>query len=101
MTKLEDARRLINEIDAEMARLFEKRMRAVEDVIQYKMENDLPIFDEQREKEVLINNVNRIEDVQLRPYYESYLKMMMEISKQYQRDLLKQQDEYYEMHRGE
>ena len=36
MSLLDDARKRINAIDADMARLFEERMQAVEDVIRYK-----------------------------------------------------------------
>lgn len=88
MTKLEEARVKINEIDAEISNLFEKRMKVVEEVIQYKIANDLPVFDSQREQEVLSKNVERIEDVNVRPYYATYLQMMMDISKQYQLDIL-------------
>ena len=49
MDKLTQARARINEIDAQIAPLFEERMRAVEDVIAYKLENGLPVFDAARE----------------------------------------------------
>ena len=35
---LDKARKRINEIDCQMAKLFEERMRACEDVAQYKKE---------------------------------------------------------------
>ena len=53
MNELQKAREIINEIDAEMARLFEKRMRAAEMVAQYKKENGLPILDAGREDEII------------------------------------------------
>ena len=43
--KLEEARKMINEVDSQMAELFVKRMRAVEAVCEYKMEFGLPILD--------------------------------------------------------
>ena len=43
MDKLTQARARINGIDAQIAPLFEERMRAVEDVIAYKLENGLPV----------------------------------------------------------
>ena len=39
MDKLSQARMKINDIDARIAPLFEERMRAVEEVIAYKLEN--------------------------------------------------------------
>ena len=45
MTELDAARRTIDEVDAEMARLFCERMRAVEAVAAYKKERGLPVLD--------------------------------------------------------
>ena len=42
--KLDEARRIINETDAEMAELFVKRMRAVEAVYEHKKEHGLPYW---------------------------------------------------------
>ena len=50
MNKLENARKEINRIDREITKLFEERMKQVEDVIIYKMENNLQILDAGREK---------------------------------------------------
>ena len=43
MSKLDDARLKINEIDKEMAKLFESRMEASHAVAEYKKENGLSI----------------------------------------------------------
>ena len=51
--KLEEARNSINAIDAQMAELFVKRMRAAEVVYEYKKEFGLPILDQKREDEVI------------------------------------------------
>ena len=45
MTEIEKARETINGADKEIAKLFEKRMRAVEAVFDYKREHGLPIYD--------------------------------------------------------
>ena len=65
MDNLKEARKKINEIDAQMAKLFEERMKVSEDVALYKKEHALPIFDETREKEVIAKNVEFIEDAYL------------------------------------
>ena len=44
MSMLDEARKQINEIDAQMAELFEQRMHAVEDVIAYKQEHQMPVL---------------------------------------------------------
>lgn len=84
MNKLDEARQKINEIDAEMAKLFENRMIAVEDVIKYKVEHGLPIFDSARENEVILKNSKYIENDNIREYYVNFLKETMNISKKYQ-----------------
>ena len=56
MNKLENARKEINRIDKEITKLFEERMKQMEDVIIYKMENNLQILDAGREKEVIERN---------------------------------------------
>jgi len=87
--KLENARRIINETDAEMARLFEKRMRAAAAVSEYKMEFGLPILDEKREAEVIERNLAFVEDEVLKNYYIDYQKHLMSLSRAYQYRLQK------------
>lgn len=81
---LEDARKTINEIDAQMAELFVKRMRAAEAVCQHKMEHGLPIYDPKREEEVIERNSALIDDTVLKEYYIDYLKGLMSLSRTYQ-----------------
>ena len=82
--KLEEARKIINEVDSEMAKLFVKRMRAAERVFEYKKEFGLPIFDPKREDAVIEKNSALIEDEVLKEYYNVYIKNLMAISRAYQ-----------------
>ena len=82
--KLEEARRIINEVDAEMAALFVKRMRAAELVYEYKKEFGLPILDQKREDAVVERNAALVEDEVLKAYYMDYLKHLMSVSRAYQ-----------------
>lgn len=88
MNKLEKARENINRIDREIAKLFEERMREVEDVISYKVENNLEILDSGREKEVIERNSKLLKNEELKEYYVDFLENMMRISKEYQKDIL-------------
>lgn len=88
MNKLEKARENINRIDREIAKLFEERMREVEDVISYKVENNLEILDSGREKEVIERNSKLLKNEKLKEYYVDFLENMMRISKDYQKDIL-------------
>ena len=100
MDKLSEARKKINEIDAAIAPLFEARMRAVEDVIAYKLEHDLPVFDAAREDVVLARNSALIENEAYLPYYTDFLRDMMRISKQYQRSLVSAKTVAYQGTKG-
>ena len=85
---LKDIRQKINEIDKEMAKLFEERMKASKDVANYKKEHALPIFDSSREQEVINRNLNYISDENIKQYYVNFLQKTMDVSKQYQSSLL-------------
>ena len=82
--KLEEARRIINEVDSQMAELFVKRMKAAELVFEHKKEFGLPILDKKREDAVIEKNSALIEDEVFKEYYRVYIKELMAISRAYQ-----------------
>lgn len=87
MNSLENARKEINSIDEKMAILFEQRMNAVETVIKYKIENNLSVFDEKRELEVINKNLYYIKNEKYKEYYKTFIKDLMNTSKQYQKTI--------------
>ena len=66
MDLLQEARNIINDVDAQMAQLFVRRMEAAQMVAQYKKEHGMPILDAEREAVVLRNGSARVEDETLR-----------------------------------
>ena len=88
MDSLQDARQKINEIDKEMAALFESRMQAVKVIAEYKKERGLPIFDAAREQAVIEKNSAYIRDYDIRSYYVRFLQDEMAVSKQYQEHII-------------
>ena len=82
--KLEEARAIINEVDAQMAELFVKRMKAAEMVFEYKKEFGLPVLDAKREALVVERNSALVTDNVLKEYYVDHLKHMMSVSRAYQ-----------------
>ena len=88
MKDLEEARKIINETDKEMAALFEKRMEAVRDVAAYKSAHALPVTDGDREAEIVAKNAAYIKNEDVRSYYINFLKNNIELSKQYQHRLM-------------
>ena len=84
MDQLTEARKTIDRIDRQMAELFSRRMAAVRQVVEYKAENDLPILDQGREDQVVEKNLAYLQDAELAPYYEDYIRHQMSLSRQYQ-----------------
>ena len=87
MNTLEEARSEIDEADEQLVKLFEKRFRAVKNVIRWKMENGMEILDRSREEAILSRNCSRLEQEELRPYFEEWYRKMLEISRRYQEDI--------------
>lgn len=88
MDGLQEARKIINEVDAQMAVLFEQRMRAAQMVAEYKQAHGMPILDAAREEEVIRNGAARVQQDDLRGYYMDFMRDTMAISRRYQQKLL-------------
>ena len=81
MVSLEESRRKIDEIDKELVSLFEKRMNVVLDVAKYKKENNLPVFQGNREEQVLKKAVDNLNDKDYAKEAKEFLNSIMEISR--------------------
>lgn len=88
MDLLEEAREIINNVDAQMADLFVQRMRAAEMVAQHKKTYGMPILDAAREEAVIRNGSARVEDEVLREYYVDFMRDTMAVSRRYQQRLM-------------
>ena len=88
---MEEFRNQIDIIDQSMQNLFLERMQIVKKVAQYKQKNDLPVYDETREKEIIIRNLDRIDDLELIEYYESFFRNILAVSKAYQEKVIGEQ----------
>ncbi|MCK4551661.1 MAG: chorismate mutase [Tenericutes bacterium] len=85
---MEELRNQINIIDESMQNLFLERMQIVKQVALHKKENDLPIFDKERETIILKENVDRIDNLELTDLYMAFYKNVIEVSKQYQERII-------------
>ncbi len=95
MNELENARKEIDIIDAEMARLFARRMEWVKKIAGYKAKNCVNITDSAREKEILISRVNEYTDNNTSKFYRESLLSTIAISKKYQRFLNSASDDIF------
>ena len=84
MDQLQQARSVIDEVDAQMAALFVRRMEAVRAIAAYKQERGMPIYDAAREQALLARGSALIEDEDLVPSYQAFLAAVLRISKEYQ-----------------
>jgi len=81
---LDEARKIINEVDSKMAELFVTRMNAVKMVYEHKKNFGLPILDQQRENSIIEKNSKLIENNVLKEYYIDYMRNVISLSKEYQ-----------------
>lgn len=84
---LEEARQKIDSIDKELIRLFEERMNAVCDVARYKKENGIPIYNGQREREVINKVTNEVPD-DLSLYARILYNTLFSVSRGYQTKMI-------------
>lgn len=87
MTRLDKDRKQIDEIDEQLVKLFEERFEVVRDVIDYKIENHLPILNSNREEEIVEKNVNRINDDDIKPYFKAWYLELLKLSKEFQKEV--------------
>ena len=80
---LENIRNKIDKIDKEMAILFSQRMELIELVKEEKKKNNLPTYNEAREKEIKAKNMLFVNSEYVEEYKE-FIYSILKISKEYQ-----------------
>lgn len=78
----------IDNIDKELISLFERRMNIAKKVAEYKKANNLPILNEEREKEVILKNVNLLQNKEYSKITQEFFEKIMEISRSIQDELI-------------
>ena len=91
MEKLEICRDLIDSIDNQIIELYVKRMEIVKEITKLKIDNNLPILDQNREKIMLEKNLGKIKDDEFKKYYKSVLAGFLKASKEMQKDIIGKQ----------
>lgn len=88
MNQIEKARLEIDSVDKEIARLYEKRLDAVKEVLEYKKANALPILDAGREDAIIEKNQKYIQNKEYIDSYIDFMKKVMSNSRDFQQTLL-------------
>lgn len=82
-----ESRKKIDEIDAEMTELFLKRMSLSAEIAEIKKEKNLPIFTEEREKEIVSEELKKSPE-KLQKYLKDFYKNIFELSRKYQEEVI-------------
>ena len=93
MTKLDEYRVEIDEIDREIVQLFEKRMETVLKVASYKKENGMEVLQSGREEVVLQKAVDNLNDKK----YENDIREVFELLMRLSRESQKKELELYRL----
>ena len=88
MEKLEIYRDLIDSIDNQIIELYVKRMEIVKEITKFKIDNNLPILDQNREKIMLEKNLGKIKNDEFKKYYKDVLEGFLKASKEMQKDII-------------
>lgn len=89
MNELEQCRKEIDEIDKELINLFERRMDVAIRVANHKKENDLPIYNEERESKVIKKNVDNLKNKNYDLLARRFFLSVMELSRSLQESIIK------------
>ena len=87
MENLEEIRKEIDAVDAQLAPLFERRMELIRRIAAYKKAHGLGVSDPAREQSVILRGAERVEDRDIREYYVSFQQELITLSRDWQRRL--------------
>ncbi len=88
---LSDYRVQIDEVDAELLKLFEKRLRIAEGIAVWKKEHGVPVLDETREQQKLAG-ISSAADEELEPFVQELFRQTMAVSRAYQKTFAEQEE---------
>lgn len=84
MSDIDDYRNRIDEIDKEITKLFEERMDTVIKIGNYKKANNLPIFNRDREDEVIEKNIGYLKNEDYAQETRKFFISLMEVARELQ-----------------
>ena len=84
---IENARTEIDKIDAELVKLFEKRMSLSAEIAAEKKEKNLPVFDEKREQEI-IKKIKEKSSKEFENFSAELYEKIFKLSKKYQEEII-------------
>lgn len=101
MDELKQLRGEIDVIDRQIAALLQQRMDITYRVGQYKKRNQMNVLDEAREKQVLSAKAALTDDPNMKFALTTLFEAIMSISRKQQRQLVSEQDPWYDRYRAD
>ena len=80
---IKEARKQIDDIDAQLVELFEQRLSIIKFIGKFKDEHHLPLIDEERDQEIISSLKTNSKDPRMLTYIESYMKDVISISNEF------------------
>lgn len=93
---LKKLRNKIDGIDKELVRLFAERMETAAAVGKYKLENGVPVFNREREREIICNMTDSVPE-ELQSYTKTLYQTLFELSRSYQKRIIYPQSQFSKM----
>ena len=91
---IQEIRKEIDRVDDQFVKLFNERMHLSSQIAEVKREQDLPVLNVRREREIL-NEVAAKSDSELANYSQVLYSLIFELSRSYQEKLLKTESELH------
>lgn len=88
MSNIEEIRKNINDIDRQLAKLFERRMEIVAEVAKDKAKTGMNVYDSKREQEVIRHAIMNTRNKQLVSFTKEFFENLMDLSKKYQHQMI-------------
>lgn len=88
---MKNLRNEIDKLDLEIVQLLEKRFDVVKEIAKFKIKNNIPIYDPERETQVLEKSLNNLENKEYFDEIEKIFKQIMASSKTYQNQIIKEE----------
>ncbi len=88
MGTIESNQEKIDRLDEKIRDSFVERMETMKAIAEENIEHDEVVYDAERENEIYERLLNQFEHDEFEKYYQKFLRCVLDVSKEYQKDLV-------------
>lgn len=88
MGTIESNQEKIDRLDEKIRDSFVERMETIKAIAEKKIESDQVVYDAERENGIYDRLMNQFDDDEFVKYYQKFLRCVLDVSKEYQKDLV-------------